>query len=112
MPDNAFFIDSQNSEWEVIDDKVKRQIVGYNDNVMMVNVYFLQGGIGPLHHHYHTQVTHIASGVFNVTINGETKALKQGDSFFVQPNVVHGVECLEDGLLVDVFSPMREDFLK
>ncbi|MCB0442440.1 MAG: cupin domain-containing protein [Flavobacterium sp.] len=79
---------------------------------MMVNVKFKKGGIGEMHHHIHSQVTHIAEGKFEVTINNETKLLQKGDSFFVAPNLEHGVICLEDGLLIDVFSPMREDFIK
>ena len=110
MPDNVMFFDSA-AGWEVIDDKVQRQIVGYNESVMMVNVRFLKDGIGSLHHHYHTQVTHVTEGKFEVTINNEKKVLKKGDSFFVAPNVVHGVVCLESGMLTDVFSPMREDFI-
>lgn len=98
--------------WEDVDDKVQRQITGFNDDVMMVNVRFKKGGVGPLHSHRHTQATHIADGMFEVTIAGETKTLQKGDSFFVMPDVVHGVVCLEDGMLIDVFSPMREDFIK
>ena len=106
------FFHQKDQEWEVIDEHVKRQIVGYDDTMMMVIVHFKTGGIGPIHNHVHTQSTYIAEGQFEVTIDGETKLLKKGDSFFISSNVKHGVKCVEEGMLVDVFSPMREDFIK
>lgn len=107
---NVFFEQSR-SKWEVVDEKIKRQVVGYDDTMMMVNVSFEKGGIGELHHHVHTQSTFIFEGAFAVTIDGDVKILKKGDSFFIPSNVVHGVVCLEAGMLVDIFSPMRKDFL-
>jgi quercetin dioxygenase-like cupin family protein len=46
-----------------------------------------------------------------VEIGAQKKILKAGDVFYVSPNVLHGAVCIEDGLLIDVFSPMREDFI-
>ena len=45
-------------------------------------------------------------------IGGEVKTLKAGDSFYVAPHVLHGAVCIETGILIDVFSPIREDFMK
>lgn len=108
----TIFFESNSISWDKIDEKIDRQIVGFDDQIMMVNVRFKKGGTGVLHHHVHVQVTHIAEGKFEVTIGNDKKILIKGDSFFVPSNVEHGVICLEDGLLVDVFSPMREDFIK
>jgi len=111
LSSNVFFED-EITNWEVVDDKIQRQIVGFDDSIMMVNVRFEKGGIGVLHHHFHAQVTHISEGKFEVTIGNETKILKKGDSFYIPSDVEHGVVCLESGMLIDVFSPMREDFIK
>jgi len=46
-----------------------------------------------------------------MTIGNETKRIKCGDGYYVKPQVIHGVVCIEPGILIDVFSPMREDFL-
>ena len=100
------------TQWELVADGVQRQIMGFDDRIMMVNVKFAKGAIGPLHSHHHTQVTHIAAGVFEVTIEEETRILKKGDSFYIPSNSIHGVVCLEEGILIDVFSPMRVDFIK
>ena len=98
-------------EWEVINDKLKRQIMGFDDKIMLVKVDFKAGGIGPLHEHHHSQVTYVESGEFQMTIGEETKLLKGGDSFYIPPHVMHGCVCQKHGILIDVFSPMREDFL-
>ncbi len=112
MVKSDLFFRQNEQGWEVIDENVKRQIVGYDETMMMVNVHFKTGGIGPIHDHMHTQSTYIAEGKFEVTIDGETKLLKKGDSFFIPSEVNHGVKCLEEGILVDVFTPLREDFIK
>jgi quercetin dioxygenase-like cupin family protein len=54
----------------------------------------------------------VESGIFDMTIGGETKRIKTGDGYYVKPNVLHGVLCIAPGVLIDVFSPLREDFLK
>lgn len=112
MVNTKTFFHKEEQNWEVIDDTVKREIVGYDDTMMMVKVHFKTGGIGAIHNHVHTQSTYIADGQFEVTIDGETKLLQKGDSFFIPSNVKHGVVCKEEGILIDIFCPMREDFIK
>lgn len=97
--------------WQDLGDGVQRKVFGYEDRVMMVKVKFEKGAVGQLHEHHHTQVSFFESGVFEMAIGEEKKILKEGDGFFVPPHVVHGVVCLEAGVIVDVFTPHREDFL-
>ena len=99
-------------QWEYAGDGIVRQIMGYDEHLMMVKVKFDQGAIGKLHQHPHTQSTYVASGSFEVTIGEEKKILKAGDGYYVAPNLPHGCVCLEAGVLIDTFTPMREDFLK
>jgi quercetin dioxygenase-like cupin family protein len=112
FPKSNLFFKEEETEWEVVGEGIQRQIVGFDETIMMVNVKFEKGAIGSLHNHHHTQVTHIAEGAFEVTIEEETKKLKKGDSFYIPSNKTHGVICLEAGILIDVFSPIREDFIK
>ena len=107
----AFYTESENP-WEFVAEGVTRQITGYDVTIMMVKVKFETGGIGPLHQHYHSQTSYVVSGKFEVNIDGEKKVLGQGDAFYLEPNIMHGAICLEAGMLIDVFSPIREDFLK
>jgi quercetin dioxygenase-like cupin family protein len=106
------FIENGSIPTEQVDPGVSRKIMAYDDKLMLVKVNFEKGGIGTLHHHTHSQISHVESGVFEVEIDGEKKVLNSGDAFYIPPNVVHGAVCLEAGVLIDVFSPMREDFIK
>jgi len=107
---NAFVEDSSIS-WNDLGDGVKRKVMTYNRNLMLVKVAFIKGAIGTLHQHYHTQISFVASGSFEVEVDGKKKILKAGDVFHVEPDLIHGVVCLEAGVLIDVFNPMREDFV-
>lgn len=106
------FISNDSMEWETVAPGMKRKIMAYDDKIMVVKVAFEKGGVGTLHHHYHSQISHVESGVFEIEISGEKKVLKAGDAFYAPPNEVHGAVCLEAGVLIDVFSPYREDFVE
>lgn len=105
------FLIGEEIEWETVADGVQRQIMGYDDKIMLVNVKFEKGGVGTMHEHHHSQVTYVVSGEFKMTIGEETRIIKGGDSFYIPPHVMHGTTCLEAGVLIDVFSPIREDFM-
>lgn len=106
------FIVNSELEWQEVDKGVRRKIMSYDDRLMLVKVAFDKGGVGTLHQHPHSQITHVESGVFEVEIGEERKILKAGDAFYIPPNMMHGAVCLEAGILIDVFSPMREDFIE
>ncbi len=107
---NFLFGDKEPSE--EMDGGIVRQILGHNDDLMLVKNTFKKGSEGYQHKHYHSQVAYVESGVFDVTIDGVTKRQSAGDCFFVPPNVMHGAICIEDGVLLDMFSPIREDFFE
>ncbi len=108
---SKLFIKNKNIEWEEVAPGVRRQILGYDSQLMMVSVVFEKGAVGSLHSHPHRQVSYVESGSFEVTISGEKKVLSRGDSFFAPSDAEHGVVALEEGCLIDVFNPVREDFL-
>jgi len=98
-------------EWQHPSPGIERQIMGYDGQLMMVKVKFEQGAIGTPHTHYHSQATYVASGRFELTIGDRKQILEAGDGYYVEPDVEHGCVCLEAGILIDTFSPMRQDFL-
>jgi quercetin dioxygenase-like cupin family protein len=98
--------------WEEAAPGIQRQVFGYDDKIMLVKAKFEKGAIGTLHEHLHSQVTYVESGSFELTIGDQKKLLNKGDGYYVPPHVLHGCICLEPGILIDVFSPLREDFLK
>lgn len=97
--------------WTALGGGIKRKIMNFNDQMMMVKVHFEKGAVGILHQHVHTQETFVSNGVFEFTIGNDSKVLKQGDSCLIPSNIQHGCVCLDEGELIDVFTPMREDFL-
>ena len=74
------FIKGNDIEWEIVGKGLKRKIMGYDDKIMLVKVFFDKGAVGELHKHHHSQVTYVESGSFDVTISGQTKTLVCGDS--------------------------------
>jgi len=105
------FITTANMEWEELGGGVSRKFLGWDNQIMMVQVKFEKGAEGSPHDHFHTQATYCASGKFEFDINGEKKIVQGGDGVYIEPNLVHGAKCLEAGILIDVFAPVREDFL-
>ena len=91
---------------------VSRKILAYNKSLMSVEVRFEKGGIGALHTHSHIQISYVLEGKFKVNIGDECKILEKGDTYITEPDVPHGVLCMEKGVLLDIFTPMRDDFVK
>jgi quercetin dioxygenase-like cupin family protein len=107
----AAFVRHGETEWQPAGEGVVRKVLTYADGVMMVRVRFEAGAIGPPHSHPHVQCSLVESGVFDITIDGRTERLHAGDSFLVPPNALHDARSVEAGMLLDVFTPMREDFV-
>ena len=89
---------------------VCRKVLAFTDELMCVENHFEKGAVGALHHHPHTQITYVVSGEFEFDIDGVKKIVKTGDTMLKKNSVEHGCVCLEAGVLLDIFNPMREDF--
>ena len=105
-----YWIDEE-TPWEPVAEGLSRQIMGYDDKIMLVKAKFDTGAVGQLHKHYHSQVTYVASGEFEMTIGDDIRIIKEGDSYYIPPHEMHGCVCRKPGILIDIFSPAREDFL-
>ena len=90
---------------------VTRRVLAYSRDLMCVENTFEKGAVGALHHHPHTQITYIVSGKFEFEIDGVKKVVQAGDTMLKLNGVEHGCVCLEAGKLLDIFNPMREDFV-
>lgn len=92
---------------------VTRKVLAYSEQLMSVELHFKKGAIGATHNHPHEQIGYIVSGMLIYKEEGsEDKILKTGDTYYVAPNVNHGIEVLEDTVLLDIFTPMRKDFIE
>lgn len=106
------FIFNDKIAFEELGGGVKRKILAHGGKMMGVEVHFETGAIGAMHCHPHEQLTYVLSGTFEFTIGDETHIVKAGDTLYKQPNIIHGCICKEAGVLLDTFTPQREDFLK
>ena len=92
---------------------VTRKILSYDANMMAAQVNFEKGDVGAPHSHPHEQIGYVVKGSIEYHEDGlENIILNAGDSYYVAPNVIHGVIALEPTILLDVFTPKRDDFLK
>jgi quercetin dioxygenase-like cupin family protein len=105
------FIENDTIAWEEIEDGIHRKVMAYDEKLMLVKVRFESGKVGTLHQHHHSQITQVESGIFEIEIGGHKKTLKRGDAYYIPPGMIHGAKCIEAGVLIDVFSPMRKDFI-
>ena len=102
---------NQEIDLEKCGEGVERKILAYTDELMCVKNHFQKGAVGALHSHPHTQITYVVSGQFEFEINGEKRVVNPGDSMLKKDGIVHGCVCLQEGILLDIFNPMRKEFV-
>ena len=110
-PAANLFVEDQSRPWLPLADGVKRKVMAYDANLMLMKVAYETGGIGAAHSHHHTQMSYVESGAFEILIGDEKRVVRAGDTFYIPSNVHHSAVCVEAGMLIDVFSPMREDLV-
>jgi len=77
---------------------------------MVVQVTLEEGVVVPVHSHPHEQITYIVEGRLSMEVEGQTHVLGPGDSLLLPGDVKHGATATERTLVVDTFSPPREDY--
>ena len=87
---SANFLLENEIAWEPAGEGIKRQILGYDGQLMLVKVQFEKGAIGTAHEHYHSQSTYVVSGVFEFHTEGEKNVVKAGDGIYIEPDAIHG----------------------
>lgn len=111
MTQQQYFAQPDATEWTTLGPGNTRRVLIHTPELMQVEFGFDKGAVGAPHSHPHIQVSYVAEGSFEVTIDGKTEIVRQGGSFIVPSGLVHSVVALEKGRLVDVFTPMRQDFV-
>ncbi len=109
--DSELFSSGAADNAEAVDAGIRRLILSHDEHLMLVKVWFEQGAIGTIHAHPHSQISYVVSGQFEVMVDGQKRVLGPDESFRVPSGADHGAVCLEAGILLDIFSPHREDFL-
>lgn len=88
-----------------------RRVLAYNDRLFLAEHQMVKGWAGAMHSHPHDQVVYIVRGHLKVSCLGKTFELRTGDTFLVRGGVEHGASAIGDSLVIDVFTPCREDYL-
>ena len=98
--------------WEDAESGVRRRILQAQGRLMLMEVRFAAGAAGYEHSHVHEQISYCVAGRFEYSLDGSTLLLSEGESVYVPSNARHGAKALEQGALIDVFTPVREDLLR
>ncbi len=92
-------------------DGIKRKTLVYGDNTLLTEFILEKDKILPMHSHPEEQTGYLVSGHIILTVGGERHEMKAGDSWAIPGNTVHGAETIEDSVAVEIFSPVREDYI-
>jgi quercetin dioxygenase-like cupin family protein len=90
---------------------VQQKTLAYGDKTLMVEFLLQKDAILPLHTHPHEQTGYLVKGQIRLTIGDEVHDVMPGDSWCVPGGVQHGAQIVADSVAVEVFSPVREDYL-
>lgn len=83
----------------------------WGEKVMMSVIESAPGAVVPLHTHPHEQAGMVLQGEFDMTIDGETRRMRPGDSYVIPGGIEHGIQGLDGwALALDIFSPPREEY--
>ncbi len=95
---------------EVVTDKFWRKLV-YGDKVMVAHLGLAKGCVIPLHHHDAEQISMILTGALKFELEGKEVMVRAGEVLVIPSNVPHSALAVEDSTGIDVFSPIRYDWL-
>ena len=105
----------EHSSWEAIpletmSDLISRKIFT-GEKAMVAQVFLKKDGVVPLHHHESEQITYILEGALKFELEGREVVVRKGEVLHIPSNVPHRAVALEDTFDVDIFSPIRKDWL-
>lgn len=98
-------------EKETLSPLVARQVI-HTEKLTLAKIFLSKGAIVPEHAHPNEQFTTLERGKIVFTVEGAEHVLMPGQSVLTPPNAVHTVRALEDSVAVDVFAPVREDWIR
>ena len=99
------------NRFKEIIDGIKMQNLAIGNRTHMVRFFLAKGKFLPLHHHVQEQTGYMIRGKMILNINGKPYTVVSGDSWSIGSNIPHSAEIIEDCEVIEVFSPIREDYL-
>ena len=95
---------------EVLNEKLARKVIS-GEKITMAQIFLAKDGVVPLHQHENEQISSMVTGAMRFEIEGKEIVLRPGEVLLIPPHVPHRVVALEDSMALDVFSPIRTDWL-
>jgi quercetin dioxygenase-like cupin family protein len=95
---------------EKITEMISQKIVA-GEREMLAQIYLKRGALVPMHSHESEQMTYVLQGALRYVVDGEEIIVREGEVLHIPARAAHQAEALEDTFELDVFSPIREDWL-
>ena len=92
-------------------DGIERKTLVYGEETLMTEFRLRKDAVLPRHSHPHEQTGYLVKGRIRLLIDTEEYEAQAGDSWCIPGGVVHGADILEDSVAVEVFSPVRDDYV-
>ncbi len=92
-------------------DGIERKTLVYGKNTLMTEFRLEKGRVLPSHRHPQEQTGYLVRGHIILSIDGKKYDMLPGDSWSIPGNAEHGAEILDDSVALEVFSPVREDYI-
>jgi quercetin dioxygenase-like cupin family protein len=96
---------------EQLTERIGRQVL-HTETMTVARIHLGTGAVVPRHHHVSEQVANVIAGRLRFVVGDDELVIGPGECVALPSNVPHEVEALEDSLVLDVFSPVREDWLR
>jgi quercetin dioxygenase-like cupin family protein len=91
---------------------IKIKTINYGNNMLMTEILLSKGSLISEHQHVSEQTGYLVKGKMKLYINGISKNVGPGDSWNIESNCKHKAEIVEDSIAIEIFNPIRDDYLK
>jgi quercetin dioxygenase-like cupin family protein len=108
--DGLVFVSQSAANATIPEPGMQRQVLAYNQKVMLVRHHFIEGWKGGRHSHPHEQLVYVVTGCILFIAGDKTMEMHSGDSIIVEEDVEHQATALEDSEVLDVFVPYRSEY--
>jgi quercetin dioxygenase-like cupin family protein len=105
------FISATSDGYQEVLNGIRMKTLTYGEKTLMSEFRLTKGADLPAHQHPHEQIGYLVSGRIDLTIDGVVHAVRPGDSWCIPGGVTHSAKVHEDAVAVEVFAPVREDYL-
>jgi quercetin dioxygenase-like cupin family protein len=99
------------NEWIEIKPGIRRKVFPPGEQMLSILIDFKEGAFGEEHAHPHEQLGFVVSGKLEMVIDGALHNIAAGQQIHIQGNARHSIKALEDSVVLEIFTPVREDII-